>query len=378
MESPQSARILVVDDEVAQMKALCDTLRDQGYDVVGFDTGKAALAALRHAKFDLLLSDLMMPEMGGIVLLQTALKADPDMVGVIMTGAGTIDTAVEAMKTGALDYILKPFKLSALLPVVSRALAMRSLRLENADLAQRLRERADELEAVNRELEAFSYSVSHDLRAPLRVIDGYCGIIEETLGDRLGEDGDRLFGIVRDSGRKMGQLIEDLLTFSKLGRKPMNAARIDMNSLVDEVWLEIRAGQTAAALEFKMQPLSPAFGDRALVKQVWMNLLANAVKYSAKRDGPAVEVCAKTQGSVVNYCVKDNGAGFDMRYAAKLFGVFQRLHSEAEFPGTGIGLAIVQRVVTRHGGRVWAEGNVGKGAAFFFSLPGDDAKAIDG
>jgi two-component system sensor histidine kinase/response regulator len=378
MDGGKPVRILVVDDEVAQMTALCDTLREQGYDVVGYGAGKPALAELQRSKFDLLLADLMMPEMDGIALLNAALQAAPDMVGIIMTGAGTVATAVEAMKTGALDYILKPFKLSVILPVISRALAMRRLRLENEELTLRLHERADQLEAANKELEAFSYSVSHDLRAPLRAIDGYCRMIEEDSGDKLDEEGKRLFAVVRASGQKMGQLIDDLLAFSKLGRQHMNASQVDMNALVNEAWKEVQASSPEIAADFRLQPLPLAWGDRALLKQVWINLLSNAMKYSAKRDKPVVEVGGDAQGSMMSFCVKDNGAGFDMRYADKLFGVFQRLHREEEFSGTGIGLAIVQRVVIRHGGRVWAEGKKDEGAAFFFSLPGDEAKSTEG
>jgi light-regulated signal transduction histidine kinase (bacteriophytochrome) len=242
----------------------------------------------------------------------------------------------------------------------------------------RLHERADQLEAANKELEAFSYSVSHDLRAPLRAIDGYCRMIEEDSGDKLDEEGKRLFAVVRASGRKMGQLIDDLLAFSKLGRQHMNASQVDMNALVNEAWKEVQASSPEIAADFRLQPLPLAWGDRALLKQVWINLLSNAMKYSAKRDKPVVEVGGDAQGSMMSFCVKDNGAGFDMRYADKLFGVFQRLHREEEFSGTGIGLAIVQRVVIRHGGRVWAEGKKDEGAAFFFSLPGDEAKSTEG
>jgi signal transduction histidine kinase len=372
-----SPRILVVDDEPAQMTALCETLRDHGYEISGFSSGKPALAALQAAKFDLLLADLMMPEMDGIALLQAALAEDPDIVGIIMTGAGTIGSAVEAMKSGALDYILKPFKLSVILPVISRALAMRRLRLENTELAQRLHERADELEAANKELEAFSYSVSHDLRAPLRAIDGYCRMIEEDLGDKLDEVGKRLFKVVRGSSHKMGLLIDDLLAFSRLGRQPMSVRHIDMHSLVNETWSEMRESSREGAPEFRLQSLPAAWGDRALLKQVWTNLLSNAMKYSGKREQPVIEVGVEDHDAGVIYHVKDNGAGFDMRYAERLFGVFQRLHSEKEFSGTGIGLAIVQRVVTRHGGRIWAEGKVDGGAKFYFTLqPGPRNNSI--
>lgn len=363
------ARVLIVDDEAAHTRALCETLQAAGYATTGFTRGEDAVEALRKSRFDLLLADLMMPGMDGIALLQSALAVDPDIAGIIMTGEGTIATAVDAMKAGAIDYILKPFKLSMILPVLSRALDIRRLRMENAELQRRVRERSAELEAVNRELEAFSYSVSHDLRAPLRAINGYCRMIEEDVGDRLGESGGRLFGVVRESSRKMEHLIDDLLAFSRTGRQPIRAREIDMGSLAGEAWKEVRAGWPDRQPDFTLRPLPRSWGDPALLKQVWLNLLSNSMKYSGKRDKPVIEVSAEDQGSTVTYRVRDNGAGFDMRYVEKLFGVFQRLHPESEFSGTGVGLAIVQRVVARHNGRVWAEGKVDEGATFHFSLP---------
>jgi signal transduction histidine kinase len=366
--SEQAARILIVDDEVTQMRALCDTLRDQGYQTTGCSAGCDALAALREAKFDLLLTDLMMPGMDGIALLRAAHALQPDLAGVVMTGKGTIATAVEAMKEGALDYVLKPFKLSAILPVLGRALEMRRLRLENALLEERLRERAAELEAANRDLEAFAYSVSHDLRSPLRAIDAYAQMLEEDLGDRLDELSRRHFGIMRDNSRRMRVLIDDILDFSRLGRQAVTRARVDMASVVDEAWGEVR-GAAPATVDFTMESLPAALGDRALLKQVWMNLLANAVKYSGRRPHPEIRVSGTARDGEVEFCVRDNGVGFDMQYHDKLFEAFQRLHPAAEYPGSGVGLAIVQRIIVRHGGRLWAEGRENAGAAFFFSLP---------
>jgi signal transduction histidine kinase len=216
------------------------------------------------------------------------------------------------------------------------------------------------------ELEAFSYSVSHDLRAPLRAVDGYARMLEEDYGERLDAEGQRLLGVVRDSAARMGRLIDDLLAFSRLGRQEPARRRVDMNALVAEVIAELK-GDSAAKIETAALP--PAHADPAMLKQVWLNLIGNALKYSGKRNDPRVTIEGKIEGAALLYAVRDNGAGFDMRYAGKLFGVFQRLHRAEEFPGTGVGLAIVQRVVTRHGGRVWAEGRPGEGACFRFSLP---------
>lgn len=364
------ARVLIVDDEAAQTRALCETLQAAGYATTGFTNGEDALKALRESQFDLLLTDLMMPGTDGITLLQSALAIDSDIAGIIMTGEGTIATAVDAMKAGAIDYILKPFKLSVVLPVLSRALAMRRLRIENALLQQRLRERAAELEVANKDLEAFAYSVSHDLRSPLRAIDGYSCLIEERLGDKLDEISQHLFEVMREGSRRMNVLIDDMLAFAKLGRQAVTLEQVDMAPLVNEVWAELHAGSSCGAVQFAVDILPDAWGDRALLKQVWINLISNAVKYSSKTEQPEIRVSGEERDAEVVYCVRDNGVGFDMQYYAKLFEVFQRLHSESNFPGTGVGLAIVQKIVTRHGGRVWAEGKVNAGATFFFSLPG--------
>jgi len=224
------------------------------------------------------------------------------------------------------------------------------------------------LEATNKELESFSYSVSHDLRSPLRAVDGYARIVEEDYAEKLDDEGRRLLKVIRDNSGTMGELIDDLLEFSRLGRKPLSTAAIDMTRLVEEVLDELRmSGERPPGLMIGALPR--ARGDATLVKQAWANLLGNAIKFSSKREQPVIEVSGHESGTESVYCVKDNGAGFDMQYYNKLFGVFQRLHSADEFAGTGVGLAIVQRVVTRHGGRVWAEGKVGEGAAFYFSLP---------
>ena len=237
-----------------------------------------------------------------------------------------------------------------------------------AELERRVAERTAQLEGANKELESFSYSVSHDLRSPLRAIDGFSRMLEEDYGGKLDDEGRRLFKVIRDSSRKMGRLIDDLLEFSRLGRKSLSTGQIDMKRLVAEVLeeLQVAGGQRPRLV---LGALPPAHGDTTLVKQAWVNLLANAIKFSARREQPVIEVSGREDGAESVYCVKDNGAGFDMRYYDKLFDVFQRLHGDEEFSGSGVGLAIVRRVVTRHGGRVWAEGKVNEGATFYFALP---------
>jgi signal transduction histidine kinase len=239
----------------------------------------------------------------------------------------------------------------------------------NADLERRVAERTAQIETSVKELEDFTYTVSHDLRTPLRAIGGFSRILEEDYGDKLDDEARRLIGVVCENARKMGQLIDDLLTFSRLGRKPVAATSINMEALARSALTEIGAPAAAGRARIEIHLLPEAWGDPALIKQVWTNLLSNAIKFSGKREQPVIELSGRADGAESVYCVKDNGAGFDMQYYEKLFGVFQRLHSEAEFFGVGVGLAIVRRIVSRHGGRVWAEGKVDEGAAFYFSLP---------
>jgi signal transduction histidine kinase len=249
-------------------------------------------------------------------------------------------------------------------------------RRTKAELERRIAERTAELasrtaqlEAANKELESFSYSVSHDLRAPLRAVDGFSRMLEEDYADKLDEEGKRILKTIREGGRKMGQLIDDLLAFSRLSRKRLATSEVDMRSLAQQVFAEMQANQSAGRARLVVDPMPPACGDPVMLRQVWVNLLANGIKFSSPHHQPEVTAGAREDTDEAVYHVKDNGVGFDMRYYDKLFGAFQRLHREEEFPGTGVGLAIVQRVVARHGGRVWAESTPDQGATFYFALP---------
>jgi len=232
---------------------------------------------------------------------------------------------------------------------------------------RRAQERAIELADANKELEAFSFTVSHDLRAPLRAIDGYANMLHEYRGAPLDPEQRRLLGVVRSSSQRMGQLIEDLLAFSRLGRIELARGAVDMESLAEEAAAELAPEFPSA--QVSVAALPEVVADRSLLKQVWSNLIGNALKYSAKAKQPRVEVGVRREPEEEIFWVRDNGVGFDMRHAARLFGVFQRLHHREEFPGNGVGLAIVQRLVARHGGRVWAESRPGEGACFYFALP---------
>lgn len=252
--------------------------------------------------------------------------------------------------------------------ITERLAAEAEVRALNAELEQRVRQRTAQLEAANKELEAFSYSVSHDLKVPVRAVSGFAQILEEDYGAELSAEARETIRVIRDGASRMRQLIDDLLAFSRIARNPIAATPVDMSALVAQV-LNGLLMQDKSSVKCRIAGLPQARGDRALLEQVWVNLLSNALKFSGTRPQPEIEVGALEEAEEYVYFVGDNGVGFDMQYYNKLFGVFQRLHRQEEFAGTGVGLAIVQRIVTRHGGRVWAESSLGQGARFYFSLP---------
>ena len=277
------------------------------------------------------------------------------------------DREVSLLERAATDI---SFAMEKLEHEVGQRQAEERVRQLNSDLEQRVQERTAELEAANRELDAFSHSVSHDLRAPLRAITGFSAKVVKSHSGQLDTEGQRLLGVISSNAQRMSVLIDDLLAFSRTARAEVRHTRLDMEEIARSVFEEVAGGpETRTKTEFQLGELPNAEGDAPLLRQVWVNLLSNAVKYSSHAEKPVVEVTGEIEGDFAVYRVRDSGAGFDMAYADKLFGVFQRLHSVAEFEGTGIGLALVKRIVTRHGGRVWAEGEVGKGATFSFALP---------
>jgi signal transduction histidine kinase/DNA-binding response OmpR family regulator len=555
------ARLLIVDDEPALMDALCRTLELEGYSTTGFTSARAALEQLASREFDILLTDLMMPEMDGIALLRAAQQIDRDLVGIVMTGHGTIDTAVKALQAGALDYVTKPFRLDNLIPALTRALATRRLQTENIrlreavsiyelsraitrglehdeivqstlaaatqqheagtvcmlvptqdgrdlrvvgavgsdfpwsqntlvpldpalvewvakardqlsvwdgsgplavpdsrvvsdsptslpsvgshlavvfqppfgrdyrgvalpilaggnfygvlavgsraagrrlspgqvkaldilantaaqafeaasllaqlrsmnqELEQRVLDRTRELEASNADLESFSYSVSHDLRAPLRAIDGFCQILVSDHGSQIPQEARDYLAKVCTGVARMQRLIDDLLHLARFTRVPLETHRVRMTDLVRRVAANVQLQWGDRRVQLEVADLPDCHADGSLLEQVLTNLLSNSYKFTSALEGARVEVGAYKEGGEQVYFVRDNGVGFDMKHADKLFGVFQRMHSQAQFPGTGIGLSIVHRIIRRHGGRTWAHSKVREGTTIYFSLP---------
>lgn len=252
--------------------------------------------------------------------------------------------------------------------ITDRVKAREAIRELNSTLEKKVEERTSQLEELNRELEAFSYSVSHDLRAPLRAMDGYVRMLLEDYGSQLDDEGKRICSVISKSAQDMGRLIDDLLSLSRAGRTDLHLSSVDMQSMARSLFFELTTPAERERIDFQVDALPPATGDPTLLRQIWYNLLSNAVKFSSRRDRAVITVTGEEQDGETVYTVRDNGAGFDMKYADKLFGVFQRLHSAREYEGTGVGLAIVKRIILRHGGRVWGESEVGKGAAFHFTI----------
>lgn len=376
---PDPARVLIVDDEAAQMKALCDTLMDHGFETAGFTSGQDALAALPEGNFDLLLTDLTMPEMDGIALLQEALKFDANLVCIIMTGKGSIATAVQAMQTGALDYILKPFKLSGILPVLSRALSVRRLRLENARLEQHVRERTAELETVNAELERatraksdFLSSMSHELRTPLNAILGFGEILVSKDIPSTPQQKVEFTHHILKAGRHLLTLINEILDLAQVesGKLALSLEPVAVADVLQEcqTMIEPMGAQRAIHIVFAQDTGQHVLADRMRLKQVLLNLLSNAIKYN--RDGGSVGVdVAVARKQRLRVSVRDSGMGLPPAQLNELFQPFNRLGQDGgRIEGTGLGLVLTKRLVELMGGEIGVNSAPGTGSTFWIEM----------
>jgi signal transduction histidine kinase len=393
--------ILIVDDRPTNRRVLIAILAHCGHRLREAESGTQALKMMRKEKPDLVIADILMPKMDGYEFVRK-LRLDPKIgkTAVVFYTASYIEEKARklAKACGVRYTIVKPGEPEEVLSIVEEALSgggstlmqappeefernhlrlltdklsekVTELEKLNAELEQRVSERTAELEAANEELEAFSYSVSHDLRAPLRAIDGFSRIAIEDFAGQMPEQCREQLQQTRESTREMTELIDDLLIFSQTSRSPLARENVETEKLARSAFDELLPQQQGRQVDFRIEDLPACAADPALLKQVFVNLVSNALKFTRGCARALVQVgCERRNGELV-YFVKDNGAGFDMRHANKLFGVFQRLHRVEEFEGTGVGLAIVQRVIHRHGGRVWAKAKPNAGATFYFALP---------
>ncbi|HAA55867.1 MAG TPA: hybrid sensor histidine kinase/response regulator [Myxococcales bacterium] len=368
------ASILIVDDEPSIRLTLREFLKNEGHSVETACDVPEAEAKLQQHTFDVVVCDIILPKINGVRLLHHLHQRAPEIQVIMITGSPSIETATEAVRAGAYDYLCKPIRSSEICRVVNAAAReklwndeKKRLEEENKQHQAKLEHLVRELRTANKDLKAFNYSVSHDLRSPLRAIGGLAQILYETHQQQLPDDAKRLVQLITQNAEQMEQLIQALLSFSRLGRKAIHKQSVDPHELIQSFLKDLPHNTPQSTIELDDLPSCQA--DPALLTQVFFNLINNAIKFSQKEPHPKVRIFGNTSEKEHVYHIRDNGVGFDMRYADKLFDAFQRLHPSEDYEGTGVGLSIAQRIVQRHGGRIWAESQPGEGATFSFSLP---------
>jgi len=398
-------RILLVDDQPENLLSAEAVLESLGQEIVKAESGREALRHLLQHDFAVILLDIMMPGMDGFetaTLIRQRERSRHTPI-IFLTALGRSDEHIrQGYDLGAVDYMMKPFvpeilrskvsvfvelnRKSHLLQQQSELLEKRNSELQEAILRsgraeeevgalnRHLERRLEELAEVNRELETFSYSVSHDLRGPLSRMAGFSQALRESYADRMDEQGRLYLDRIENSARRMSDLVEDLLNFSRLTRVEVRFGQVDLSALVQSQATELKARDPERAVEFVIGAGLTAWGDSELLRAALANLLENAWKFTRKHAAARIEFGALRESAGTVYFVRDDGAGFDMNRGGRLFSPFQRLHESKEFEGTGIGLATVERIVRRHGGRIWAESEVERGAVFFFTLNREDAQ----
>lgn len=374
MDVPESLgrpKILLVDDRPENLVALERLLKEMPVELHSAHSGNEALKLTLHHDFALALLDIQMPEMDGYELAEF-LRSEEKTARMPFIFVSAIYTdqihVFKGYEKGAFSFITKPFEPVVLTSKVEFFVEKYQQEQMLVHAHKLLEQRVKQLQVANEEMESFSYSVSHDLRAPLRAIDGYSQFMLKKYTDGLDDTGQRYLNTIADNAKKMGQLIDDILAFSRLGRQELSRSTFSLGEVAQEVAKTVMEQEGYTNVKVDIQELPEVEGDHNLIRQVMINLISNGMKYSSKEEKPQVTVGQTNKDGKRIFYVKDNGAGFDMKYYDKLFGVFQRLHHSDEFQGNGVGLALVKRIVNRHQGTIWAESAPQQGATFYFTL----------
>jgi signal transduction histidine kinase len=374
--SDQTLNILLIEDNPGDARLIQESLagvRGDAFDVETADRLETALRRLRTGGIDAVLLDLTLPDSIGWDTFDKVNAEAPAIPIILLTGLCDESLALKMVQSGAQDYVAKIELNGNVLPrtiryAIERERAEQKIRGFNEELEERVRARTVELEAANQELEAFSSSVSHDLRGPLHSIEGYSTLLEDSHGPVLNPDGKKYLQRIHQGVQEMAGIIESLLNLSRLGRQELKMQPTSLDEVVTLVLADLKAEILDRRIDWKVGTLPLVECDQNLIKQVLINLIGNSIKYTRQRDAAVIEIGQTTVDGEQVIFVRDNGAGFDMKYANKLFVAFQRLHRQEDFEGTGVGLATVRRIIQRHGGRIWAEAEVDKGATFYFTL----------